>query len=144
MTMTTTRGPLLTAVALLAAGAALSRSAPPEQKPDEAAAAKGRIIYQRYCGNCHGTGARGDGPLASELRTPPTDLTRLAVKNGGRFPFAAVTQAVDGRKSTRGHGAPDMPVWGEVFPKTSGTDSPSVESAVGRLTHYLWSIQATK
>jgi mono/diheme cytochrome c family protein len=139
--MTTMKAPVLAAFLLSAAGAAWVRPAPPEARPDAAAAAKGRIIYQRYCGSCHGAEARGDGPLASELRTVPSNLTLLSTKNNGQFPFAAVAQAVDGRKATRGHGAPDMPVWGEVFPKTSGTDSPSVESAVGRLTHYLWSIQ---
>jgi len=136
--MMTTKSPAFAALLLLAAGGAVARA---ESRPDSAAAAKGKIIYQRYCGNCHGTGARGDGPLASDLRTPPSDLTRLAAKNGGAFPFDAVAQAVDGRKTLRGHGAPDMPIWGEVFPKTGGTDSPSVETAVGRLTHYLWSIQ---
>jgi hypothetical protein len=35
-----------------------------------------------------------------------------------------------------------MPVWGEIFSKTSGTDAPSVEAAVSRITHYVWSIQA--
>lgn len=34
-----------------------------------------------------------------------------------------------------------MPVWGEVFGKTTGTGSPTVEDAVKRITHYVWSIQ---
>jgi hypothetical protein len=34
-----------------------------------------------------------------------------------------------------------MPVWGEVFGKTSGTDAPTVADAVKRITHYVWSIQ---
>jgi mono/diheme cytochrome c family protein len=131
------------AIALLAgiASLALVLSAYAQAKPDAAAAAKGKIIYERYCATCHGTGARGDGVLAADLRVPPTDLTKLAAQNRGKFPFDAVAQSVDGRKTTRGHGTPDMPVWGEIFPKTAGTDSPSVESAVGRLTHYLWSLQ---
>lgn len=108
---------------------------------DADAAAKGKIIYQRYCGSCHGTAGRGDGPLAPDLRVPPTDLTLLAAKSRGRFPIDAVARAIDGRQTTRGHGAPDMPVWGEIFPKTKGTDAPSVQSAVGRIAHYLWSIQ---
>ena len=133
------------AIALLAGTASLALvvSAHAQAKPDAAAAAKGKIIYERYCGNCHGPSGRGDGTLAPDLRVPPTDLTLLAAKNAGKFPFDAVAQAVDGRKTTRGHGTPDMPVWGEIFPKTAGTESPSVESAVGRLTHYLWSLQRT-
>jgi mono/diheme cytochrome c family protein len=129
---------LLATAGLLALGATSHAQA----RPDAPAAAKGKVIYQRYCGSCHGKEARGDGTLASDLRVAPPDLTTLAAKNGGKFPFDLVAQAVDGRKTTRGHGAPDMPVWGEIFPKTSGIESPSVSTAVGRLTHYLWSVQA--
>jgi mono/diheme cytochrome c family protein len=109
--------------------------------PDPEAAAKGKIIYARYCASCHGVSGRGDGVLAAELKVPPTDLTKLAAQNGGTFPLAAVTRAIDGRKTTRAHGAPDMPVWGEVFKMTKGTDAPSVETALGRLANYIWTIQ---
>jgi mono/diheme cytochrome c family protein len=128
---------LLATAGLLAVGVPIHAQA----RPDAAAAAKGKVIYARYCASCHGKEARGDGALASDLRVAPPDLTTLAAKNGGKFPFDAVAQAVDGRKTTRGHGASDMPVWGEIFPKTGGTDSPSVSTAVGRLTYYLWSLQ---
>jgi len=130
-------------IAILGAAGLLALSAPihAQGKPDGPAAARGKVIYQRYCASCHGKEARGDGALDSDLRVAPPDLTSLAAKNGGKFSFDAVAQAVDGRKTTRGHGAPDMPVWGEIFPKTGGTDAPSVSTAVGRLTHYLWSVQ---
>jgi len=114
------------------------------ERPEPEAAAKGKVIYQRYCASCHGREARGDGPLAPDLRVPPSDLTRLAEKNAGRFPFDRVARSIDGRQTTRGHGTPDMPVWGEIFPRTAGTESPSVDSAVGRIAHYLWSIQAAR
>ncbi len=113
----------------------------PPTKPDLAAAAKGKITYERYCASCHGPEARGNGVIAADLRVPPPDLTTLASRSGGPFPFDAVAQAIDGRKTTRGHGSPDMPVWGEVFARTQGTDAPSPASAVGRLTHYLWTLQ---
>lgn len=111
------------------------------RQPDPAAAAKGKIIYARYCASCHGPEARGDGPTAADLRVPPPDLTTLASRSGGTFPFDAVAQAIDGRKTTRGHGSPDMPVWGEVFERTQGTDAPSPATAVGRITQYLWTLQ---
>lgn len=126
-------------LAFVACGLAAAASA--QDRPDPAAAAKGEIIYVRYCGSCHGTQGRGDGILAPDLRVPPTDLTRLAAKAGGRFQFDEVRRSVDGRKTVRGHGSADMPVWGEVFPRASGTDSPDTESAIWRLTHYIWSIQ---
>jgi mono/diheme cytochrome c family protein len=113
-------------------------------KPDEVSAAKGKLIYVRYCASCHGTTGRGDGIVATELRVPPTDLTRLAEKAGGRFPEDVVTRSIDGRRTPRVHGTPDMPVWGEVFERTEGTDSLTVDSALRRVTHYIWSLQATK
>jgi mono/diheme cytochrome c family protein len=116
-------------------------SASAAEKLDPAAAAKGKLVYERYCASCHGKEGRGDGPVAAELRTVTTDLTRLAERNGGRFPFEAVVKSVDGRQTVRAHGAPDMPIWGEVFPKTGGTESPSVALAVSRITHYIWSLQ---
>ena len=52
-------------------------------KPDLAAAAKGQVTYARYCASCHGPEARGDGPVAADLRVPPPDLTALSARSGG-------------------------------------------------------------
>ena len=52
-----------------------------------------------------------------------------------------VQRSIDGRKATKGHGSADMPVWGEVFRRTKGTETPDTESATWRIAHYLWSIQ---
>jgi len=131
----------LIAGCLLAGLAGVGRAG---ERPEPDAAGKGKVIYQRYCASCHGSEARGNGPLAADLRVRPTNLTRLAEKNNGRFPFDVVARSIDGRQTTRGHGTPDMPVWGEIFPRTAGTESPSTSSAVGRITHYLWSIQAAR
>ena len=138
------RNPLTTAVTVIVAVALLTpclASAQEALAPDAVASAIGQIIYQRYCASCHGTAGKGDGPMARDLSVVPTDLTRLAKTNKGIFPFSTVVQVIDGRKIMRGHGTPDMPVWGEIFPKTQGTASPSVETAVARITHYVWSIQ---
>ena len=35
----------------------------------------GRDSFEFYCASCHGTGGKGDGPIASALKVPPTDLT---------------------------------------------------------------------
>jgi mono/diheme cytochrome c family protein len=113
-------------------------------KADEVSAAKGKIIYVRFCASCHGVTGRGDGTVATELRVPPTDLTRLAEKAGGRFIEDAVTRSIDGRRTPRVHGTPDMPVWGEVFERTEGTESLTVDSALRRVVHYIWSLQTTK
>ena len=110
--------------------------------PDLGEAAAGEVIYFRYCAACHGRSLTGDGPVAPGLVKKPIDLTGLAKKNGGTFPFDKVMAMIDGRRSTRMHGTPDMPVWGEIFTLTTGTDAPSAESAVARITHYVWANQA--
>ena len=112
-------------------------------RPDASEAAFGQVIYMRYCAACHGREGRGNGPVAPGLVRKPIDLTGLAAKNAGTFPFEKVAKSIDGRETARAHGTPDMPVWGEVFAKTTGTDTPTVEGAVKRITNYVWSIQST-
>lgn len=130
--------------ALLFLGAAsfvASGQEPVPPKLDSAEATMGEVIYSRYCAACHGREGKGDGPVAPGLVRKPTDLTALASKNDGSFPYLKVAKAIDGRETSRAHGTPDMPVWGEVFAKTTGTDAPDVASAVRRITQYVWSLQ---
>ncbi len=104
-----------------------------------------RELYLRHCGACHGPGGKGDGIAGSFMRTPPTDLTQLAKKSGGTFPFIHVMETIDGRNTVRAHGDPDMPVWGEVFAERGGPDSARRLETRGKLlviTDYLRSIQA--
>jgi mono/diheme cytochrome c family protein len=35
---------------------------------------RGEAAYRAFCMSCHGDGARGDGPAAAGLPTPPADL----------------------------------------------------------------------
>jgi len=62
--------------------------------------------------SCHGTSAKGDGPVAPHLNQKPPDLTTLAAANGGAFPFEHVYAAIDGRLGISVHGTREMPVWG--------------------------------
>lgn len=126
-------------IALLAS-AALAE-AQTEAKYDASAAAKGAVVYVRYCVSCHGKGARGDGPLAADLRVPVPDMTTLAARSGGRFPEGRVQRIIESGEVLRGHGTPDMPAWGDAFKRTGGTDAPTPEQAIRNLTHYLWSLQ---
>lgn len=76
--------------------------------------ASGRAVYNQNCVMCHGTGGQGDGPLASELFSPPTDLTRLSLNNGGEFPRVAVLSHIDGY--VRGENSSDaMPEFGPLL-----------------------------
>lgn len=108
---------------------------------DTAAAGKGRITYVRYCGSCHGATARGDGPLANDLRVPVPDLTGIAGRNAGVYPFDRVARIIASGESVRGHGTSDMPAWGDAFKKTAGTEEKTIDAAIRNLNHYLWSLQ---
>ena len=76
--------------------------------------AQGRDVFQNHCATCHGTGARGNGPMADVLSVVPSDLTALAASNGGEFPTARVVRRVDGQREVLAHGGP-MPLWGMIL-----------------------------
>ena len=47
---------------------------------DQAAAKRGKILYQSYCYHCHGVKGQGDGPYAKKLKIEPTNLYDAANK----------------------------------------------------------------
>ncbi|HSJ39706.1 MAG TPA: hypothetical protein VK955_01465, partial [Xanthobacteraceae bacterium] len=79
----------------------------------------GGEVFHTYCASCHGTSARGDGPLASSMIRKPANLVEIAKRNGGVFPSDLVFRTIEGRQPIKGHGGPDMPVWGDAFSKSS-------------------------
>lgn len=106
-------------------------------------AALGSYLFKTYCATCHGTTARGDGPLADAMRRRPSDLTEIAKRNNGAFPKEMVFNIIDGRTKVPGHGGPDMPVWGDAFMRTSDTtDEASVKHRIQALVDYLETLQA--
>ena len=103
----------------------------------------GSAVYKVYCAVCHGKEAKGDGPLASSLRFAPSDLTLLAKRNGGTYPAEQVFRIVDGRKPVKGHGGPDMPIWGDAFKgSVDGYTEEKVKQKIDSLVDFLKSIQA--
>lgn len=97
----------------LALALQLSAMAPAQA---QTAAARGEEFYQIACADCHGFDGRGAGPMAQFLTVKPSDLTTLALRNGGAFPFRQVFDVVDGRTAVPQHGSrPGMPIWGSVF-----------------------------
>ena len=98
--------------------------------------------YQLYCVSCHGPEARGDGMIAKSLKKRPADLTQIAQRNGGVFSDEKVFKAIDGRQPGIVHSPTDMPAWGEVLAKSSG--SAGAENAAARidaLVKYLQTLQ---
>lgn len=104
--------------------------------------AGGEIEYQNYCAVCHGVDAKGQGLMSRFLTIRPADLTQLKKKNGGAFPFWQTYRVIDGREEVRGHGSPDMPVWGDRFrTQAGGNDSGSRAQAAGRLIGLVFYLQ---
>jgi mono/diheme cytochrome c family protein len=105
-------------------------------------AATGDYLFRTYCAACHGASAKGDGPLAESMRRRPANLTEIGKRNQGVFSADQVFKTIEGRTPVKGHGGPDMPVWGDVFSKSSdGGDPAVVEARIKALVAYLESIQ---
>jgi mono/diheme cytochrome c family protein len=107
------------------------------------AAVSGTYAFRTYCASCHGTDGKGEGPLAENLRFHPPDLTLIAKRNGGEFPTEKVIRIVDGRNPLKGHGGPDMPIWGDAFRNAeTGYDDASVKAKIRGIADHLKSLQA--
>lgn len=102
----------------------------------------GKEMYNAYCASCHGVDGKGDGPAAPALKTPPSDLTTLAAKNGGKFPGAHIAIEIQAGPMTAAHGSKEMPVWGPIFMTFAGHSAAQTQLRVTNLTKYLESIQA--
>ena len=138
---------LRAAAGMMCVAAALSVTASCRATAEERTEAEGdvgRSHYVRYCASCHGIDGRGKGPVAKELKKPPTDLTRIAARRKGRFPDAEIARYIDGRTVVPAHGTREMPVWGERFSTQYGSDSIAEEvtrGKIGVLIQYLKRIQ---
>lgn len=100
----------------------------------------GRELYTAYCASCHGLDAKGTGPVASVLKTPVPDLTRLPLKNG-KLPVADLEKFILGEGPVKvAHGSADMPVWGPVFRRVE-KDQDLGLVRVRRVVEYLKTLQ---
>jgi mono/diheme cytochrome c family protein len=102
----------------------------------------GEEEYIRYCAVCHGMTGKGDGPLAKSLKKKPADLTRIAERNDGYFPFSQVARIIRDGGEIDLHGTADMPVWGEVF--RDHVDAIMARALIFELTLYLEDIQVAE
>jgi mono/diheme cytochrome c family protein len=105
----------------------------------------GSTLYATYCAACHGRTAQGDGPLADSMRRRPANLTEIAKRNNGVFPKEMVFRIIDGRQPVRGHGGPDMPVWGDAFTRSVEVSSDEgVKNRIDAIVNYLETIQVRR
>jgi mono/diheme cytochrome c family protein len=115
------------------------------QSPGYAAgASQGKEMYLQYCSSCHGQDGRGEGSVSEFLKVKVPDLTLLKKNNKGVYPMDQVISAIDGRRKSRLHGDPKMPVWGESFSR-EGKDPKSAEATaalkVKAIAEYVATLQ---
>ena len=101
---------------------------------------KGPDLFRAHCAACHGSDAKGNGPLASALKTKVADLTVLTKNNGGQFPSARVRSTIMGDDVVTSHGSREMPIWGPIFHQVEA-DQDFGNVRLQNLTKYLVSIQ---
>lgn len=102
----------------------------------------GKQMYTAYCAPCHGVDARGNGPVAPALNARPTDLTRLAIDNHGKYPDTHVVAVLRFGTAPPAHGSSHMPVWGRVLGNMSSVQSESERDLrTSNLSRYIQSIQ---
>ena len=104
----------------------------------------GPELFDRFCASCHGSEARGDGPVAASLNVAVPDLTTIAARYGA-FPSMQIRDIIDGRGiDKRAHGTRTMPVWGYEFWVEDGGDvnaQRAVRDAINKLVEHLRSVQ---
>ena len=104
-------------------------------------ATSGRQMYANYCAPCHGTDGRGQGPVASALKTPPPDLTLLSRTNHGKFPDTHIVSVLQYGMEIPSHGTSQMPVWGPILGNMNQTNPQDRLLRISNLSRYLESIQ---
>ena len=104
----------------------------------------GKNEYQASCASCHGVTAKGNGAVSNYLIKAPSDLTIMAKRNGGVFPYQYALEVIDGRKSVEigVHGSREMPVWGYIY-RSEDTQPADLHARnrIGSLLDYLVRIQ---
>ena len=101
---------------------------------------KGPDLFRAHCAACHGSDAKGRGPMASTLKAKPANLTVLAKNNGGQFPSERVRKTITGDDVLASHGSREMPIWGPIFHQIE-EDQDFGNVRLQNLVKYLESIQ---
>ena len=126
--------------AICAAGARDSPAADQNQLPSNYVPS-GQQMFKQYCAACHGADAKGHGPARAALKMPAADLTTLAKRHGGKFPYEYVTGVLRFGPGVPSHGSANMPTWGPIFEYLDNHNEGSVQQRIKNLCDYLASLQ---
>lgn len=143
------RKPLLALSALLmTAGLCFAQSQPAAKTEvkktpiKRTSPASGKEMFAQYCAPCHGADAKGNGPAATAMKTPPPDLTQLSKKHDGKFPTNEVAAVLKFGKGPASHGSAEMPVWGPLFQSLDKYHDAVVQQRISNLANYIETLQA--
>jgi mono/diheme cytochrome c family protein len=101
----------------------------------------GKRTFVEYCASCHGLDGKGTGPVASALKSQPTDLTTLAKNNEGKYPAGFVSAVLKFGRNLSAHGSQDMPVWGSRFKMIDPVNDPTSQRHVDDIVAYIATLQ---
>ncbi len=134
---------ILVAALLLFAGAsgAQSKAASKQDQLPPDFVPTGKQMFKQYCAACHGLDAKGHGPARAALKVPAADLTTLAKRHGGEFPYDLVTNVLRFGPGVAAHGSSDMPTWGGIFQYMDNYNQAAVQKRIKNLCDYLASLQ---
>ena len=82
---------------------------PPAAPAASPAPVQADALYKQYCGSCHGSDGKGNGPAAAALPVKPADHTNAAVM--GKISDAELFRAIKEGGQAVGK-SPAMPPWG--------------------------------
>jgi len=101
----------------------------------------GKREYESNCAVCHGVKGKGDGPYMAFMNYKAkgvSDLTLIAKRNGGAFPFQKVYETIDGTAEIEVHGPRDMPIWGNDYARKARESYPEEGYAFTRSDFELY------
>lgn len=101
----------------------------------------GKSMFKQYCAACHGADAKGRGPATPTLNMRVPDLTTLAKRHDGKFPYEYVESVLRFGPGFAAHGSAEMPVWGPIFQYLENYNEAAVRRRIKNLCDYLESIQ---
>ncbi len=114
----------------------------PAKTPVAENPSSGEMLFRRYCAVCHGNDLKGNGPAPPPFQDVPPDLTKLAQRNGGKFPDAYVIEVLRHGVVLPAHGPAEMPDWGPEFRAGEGLNETEVTVRITSLKDYIKSAQA--
>ena len=101
----------------------------------------GKAMFKQYCASCHGADAKGRGPATPTLNTRVPDLTTLAKRHDGKYPYEYVESVLRFGPGYSAHGSQEMPVWGPIFQYLENYNEAAVRQRIKNLCDYIESLQ---